>query len=111
MCGNGIRCLARFVADQQNQQQRACPDTLTIETVAGLMRTTLQDWGQVTAGICLYAIAQSCHNTVHRWRCGIDDADPRISAQWLAGILHCLAMIPQPLLCYRGHYVIWHEAS
>jgi len=45
MCGNGIRCLARFVADQQ---QGACPATLTIETVAGPMRTTLQDQGQVT---------------------------------------------------------------
>lgn len=45
MCGNGIRCLARFVADQQ---QGACPATLAIETMAGLMRTTLQDRGEVT---------------------------------------------------------------
>lgn len=45
MCGNGIRCLARFVADQQ---QGTCPDNLTIETMAGPMRTTLQDQGQVT---------------------------------------------------------------
>ena len=45
MCGNGIRCLARFVADQD---QGAYPDTLTIETMAGPMRTSLQDQGQVT---------------------------------------------------------------
>jgi len=45
MCGNGIRCLARFVADQQ---QGTCPATLAIETMAGLMGTTLQDHGQVT---------------------------------------------------------------
>ena len=45
MCGNGIRCLARFVADQQ---QGVCSDTLTIETMAGFMHTSLQDQGQVT---------------------------------------------------------------
>ncbi|MXZ82295.1 MAG: diaminopimelate epimerase [Synechococcus sp. SB0666_bin_14] len=45
MCGNGIRCLARFVADQQ---QGVCPDTLTIETMAGPMGASLQDQGQVT---------------------------------------------------------------
>ena len=45
MCGNGIRCLARFVADQQ---QGTCAATLAIETMAGLMHTTLQDHGQVT---------------------------------------------------------------
>ena len=45
MCGNGIRCLARFVADQH---QGVCPDTLTIETLAGPMDTRLQDQGQVT---------------------------------------------------------------
>jgi len=45
MCGNGIRCLARFVADQH---QGICPDALTIETMAGPMRTSLQDQGQVT---------------------------------------------------------------
>ena len=45
MCGNGIRCLARFVADQD---QGICPDTLTIETMAGPMHTSLQGLGQVT---------------------------------------------------------------
>ena len=45
MCGNGIRCLARFVADQH---QGVCPDTLTIETMAGPMDARLQDQGQVT---------------------------------------------------------------
>ena len=45
MCGNGIRCLARFVADQH---QGTGPDTLTIETLAGPMGTSLQDRGQVT---------------------------------------------------------------
>ena len=45
MCGNGIRCLARFLADQQ---QGTCPDPLTIETLAGPMAVRLQDQGQVT---------------------------------------------------------------
>ena len=46
MCGNGIRCLARFVADQR---QGTCPDTtLTIETMAGPMGASLHDRGQVT---------------------------------------------------------------
>ena len=45
MCGNGIRCLARFVADQH---QGVRPATLTIETMAGPMGISLQDQGQVT---------------------------------------------------------------
>ena len=45
MCGNGIRCLARFMKDQD---QETCPDHLTIETMAGPMHTDLQDHGQVT---------------------------------------------------------------
>ena len=44
MCGNGIRCLARFIADQDGE---ACPGQLRIETLAGVMRPTLQAGGAV----------------------------------------------------------------
>jgi len=44
MCGNGIRCLARFVADQAPD---SCPGVLTIETLAGPMHITLQEQEQV----------------------------------------------------------------
>ena len=44
MCGNGIRCLARFVADQDGD---ACQRQLHIETLAGVIRPTLQADGEV----------------------------------------------------------------
>ena len=44
MCGNGIRCLARFIADQDGD---ACPTQLRVETLAGVMRPTLQASGEV----------------------------------------------------------------
>ncbi|BDA46791.1 Diaminopimelate epimerase [Coccomyxa sp. Obi] len=43
MCGNGIRCLARFVAEKDNSG----PVTHRIHTLAGLIQPTLQEDGQV----------------------------------------------------------------
>ena len=44
MCGNGIRCLARFVAAQDRQQGAA---QYTVHTLAGLIRPALLEDGQV----------------------------------------------------------------
>ena len=43
MCGNGIRCLARFLADENITDQQ----TLTFETLAGPIRTVLKPDNQV----------------------------------------------------------------
>lgn len=47
MCGNGIRCLARFIADLEAQPAGATP-TYKIDTLAGVMVPQLQANGQVT---------------------------------------------------------------
>ena len=44
MCGNGIRCLARFLADSDGDQPGT---TWSIETLAGLIRPQLQSDGQL----------------------------------------------------------------
>ncbi|MGF1514480.1 MAG: diaminopimelate epimerase [Elainellaceae cyanobacterium] len=47
MCGNGIRCLARFIADVDGADADVEP-TYRIDTKAGIMRPTLRPDGQVT---------------------------------------------------------------
>jgi len=46
MCGNGIRCLAKFLADLEGGPQ--APHTYTIHTLAGTIAPTLQPDGQIT---------------------------------------------------------------
>ncbi|KOR34258.1 MULTISPECIES: diaminopimelate epimerase [Planktothricoides] len=46
MCGNGIRCLARFLADLQAPSRT--PQTYHIETLAGMITPQIQADGQVT---------------------------------------------------------------
>jgi diaminopimelate epimerase len=50
MCGNGIRCLAKFIADLETTdgQPAAPPKAYTIQTLAGTITPTLQPDGQVT---------------------------------------------------------------
>ncbi|NJM97832.1 MAG: diaminopimelate epimerase [Phormidesmis sp. RL_2_1] len=50
MCGNGIRCLAKFIAELETQEGKALelPHTYSIHTLAGTIRPTLQASGQVT---------------------------------------------------------------
>jgi diaminopimelate epimerase len=50
MCGNGIRCLARFIAtlETTDGQPVTLPKTYTIHTLAGTISPTLQTDGQVT---------------------------------------------------------------
>lgn len=47
MCGNGIRCLAKFVADLDGADAAAEP-SYRIHTKAGIMQPTLRSDGQVT---------------------------------------------------------------
>jgi diaminopimelate epimerase len=50
MCGNGIRCLAKFIADLETADgmPAAPPKAYTIHTLAGVITPTLQPDGQVT---------------------------------------------------------------
>ncbi|MGC1306687.1 MAG: diaminopimelate epimerase [Phormidesmis sp.] len=50
MCGNGIRCLAKFIADLEAADGKAptLPHTYSIQTLAGIIRPELQPGGQVT---------------------------------------------------------------
>lgn len=49
MCGNGIRCLAQFLADLETQdgQSPELPHTYQIRTLGGIMRPQLRPDGQV----------------------------------------------------------------
>jgi diaminopimelate epimerase len=55
MCGNGIRCMARFVAelDEQEGKSLTYPHRYTIHTLAGLIAPTVQQDGQVTVDMGL----------------------------------------------------------
>jgi diaminopimelate epimerase len=44
MCGNGIRCMARFIADLEGDQAKT---SYRIHTLAGLIKPTMTDDGQV----------------------------------------------------------------
>lgn len=50
MCGNGIRCLAKFIADLETKDgsKPELPHTYNIHTLAGIIRPELQAGGQVT---------------------------------------------------------------
>jgi diaminopimelate epimerase len=44
MCGNGIRCMARFIADLEGDRAK---ETYTIDTLAGLITPTITNDGQI----------------------------------------------------------------
>ncbi|MBW4653571.1 MAG: diaminopimelate epimerase [Kaiparowitsia implicata GSE-PSE-MK54-09C] len=48
MCGNGIRCLAQFIADLEAAEQGQARHTYTIHTLAGQMVPHLEADGQIT---------------------------------------------------------------
>ncbi len=49
MCGNGIRCLAKFIAELESKDSRQiAPKTYKVHTLAGIMTPTLQSDGTVT---------------------------------------------------------------
>ena len=50
MCGNGIRCLAKFILalEEKDGQARSLPHTYSIHTLAGTIRPELKPDGQVT---------------------------------------------------------------
>ncbi len=50
MCGNGIRCMAKFVADLEGKTQ---PFTYTIQTLAGVMKPELLADGNITVDMGL----------------------------------------------------------
>lgn len=53
MCGNGIRCLARFIADLEAAETGTAGSVYTIHTLAGVMTPRLEADGQVTVDMGL----------------------------------------------------------
>ncbi|MGJ3249785.1 MAG: diaminopimelate epimerase [Elainellaceae cyanobacterium] len=55
MCGNGIRCLARFLADLETRDRssQSAKTTYRIHTLGGLMMPTLEASGEVTVDMGL----------------------------------------------------------
>lgn len=53
MCGNGIRCLARFIADLEAAETGAPRTTYQIHTLAGVITPKLEADGQVTVDMGL----------------------------------------------------------
>ncbi len=47
MCGNGIRCLAKFIAELENRQEITDPVSYKIDTLAGVITPQLKPDGQV----------------------------------------------------------------
>lgn len=47
MCGNGIRCLAKFIAELENRDPSTFPVSYKIHTLAGVITPVLQANGQV----------------------------------------------------------------
>ncbi|EDX84299.1 diaminopimelate epimerase [Synechococcus sp. PCC 7335] len=49
MCGNGIRCLAKFIADlEEEHNEPTLPKSYGVHTLAGIIRPELKPDGQVT---------------------------------------------------------------
>lgn len=51
MCGNGIRCLGRFLADLETAEAGASRAQYQIHTLAGMMTPKLEENGQVTVNM------------------------------------------------------------
>ena len=67
MCGNGIRCLAKFLEDLETTEGQApkAPHTYRIHTLAGVISPTLQPDGQVTVDMGPpYLLAQEIPTTL-----------------------------------------------
>ncbi|NET48927.1 MAG: diaminopimelate epimerase [Merismopedia sp. SIO2A8] len=74
MCGNGIRCLARFIASLENKDIAAEPG-YTIHTLAGIMAPQIKADGQVRVDMGLpQLLAQAIPTT-------LADADDKVVAQ------------------------------
>ncbi|MFQ4140264.1 diaminopimelate epimerase [Nodosilinea sp. PGN35] len=67
MCGNGIRCMAKFLETLETEDGKApqAPHTYRIHTLAGLISPTLQPDGQVTVDMGPpYLLAQEIPTTL-----------------------------------------------
>lgn len=68
MCGNGIRCLARFVAEEGLSRKKE----LTVETLAGIKCVTLRG-SQITVDMGKPAIAPNCIPVRSRKNCIVEE--------------------------------------
>lgn len=59
-CGNGMRCLARFIHEKKLIQKK----NIQIETKAGIIETQIQDYAHVSVNMGIPKIAPSCELTL-----------------------------------------------
>ncbi|KAF3607476.1 hypothetical protein DY000_02045605 [Brassica cretica] len=77
MCGNEVRCFARFIAEIENLQGK---HSFTIHTGVGLIIPEIQDDGQVPIYICYWGVVYrdelGCYHHTMIWRFSVYD-NPR----------------------------------
>lgn len=101
MCGNGIRCMARFVADLETAETGTARSTYAVDTLAGQMVLTMSDSGLVTVDMGLPRLLASEIPTL------LGAADQKVIAQPLEvagqtwsvtcvsmGNPHCITFVP-----------------
>jgi diaminopimelate epimerase len=102
MCGNGIRCLAKFLETLESTDGKApqAPHTYRIHTLAGLIAPTLQPDGQVTVDMGPpYLLAQEIPTTLATAAEKVVDLPLEVSGQtWQVtcvsmGNPHCITFV------------------
>ncbi len=102
MCGNGIRCLAKFLETLESNDGQAppAPHTYRIHTLAGLISPTLQPDGQVTVDMGPpYLLAQEIPTTLATAAEKVVDLPLEVSGQtWQVtcvsmGNPHCITFV------------------
>ncbi len=69
MCGNGIRCLSRFICDLDSNNKVS---TLKVETLAGIISSVIQDDGNVSVDMGRpYLEADKIPTTLHQCSLGL----------------------------------------
>jgi diaminopimelate epimerase len=102
MCGNGIRCMAKFLETLESNDGKApsAPHTYRIHTLAGLIAPTLQPDGQVTVDMGPpYLLAQEIPTTLAVAEDKVVDVPLAVSGQtWQVtcvsmGNPHCITFV------------------
>ena len=97
MCGNGIRCMARFVADLEGKTQ---PSTYNIQTLAGVMKPEILADGNITVDMGLpHLLAEEIPTTLGDAGTKVIEVPLGVAGRsWLAtcvsmGNPHCIVFV------------------
>jgi diaminopimelate epimerase len=97
MCGNGIRCMAKFVADLEGKTQ---PSTYSIQTLAGVMKPEILADGNITVDMGLpHLLAEEIPTTLGDVGTRVIEVPLGVAGRsWLAtcismGNPHCIVFV------------------